>query len=116
MKDSNLRSMLEFIVPVVQSGRISISLEREQAISAQFADKHIVVSLDEPRVVRKIVRKVPRELKKISFLQEMSYILADQETRLEVSDKKGLLLGIGTGKHNMFGNLDVKPLRLIKYL
>ncbi len=46
----------------------------------------------------------------------MSTILADQDKRLDVSDEKGLLIGMGTGKHNMFGNLDVKPIRLIKYL
>ena len=46
----------------------------------------------------------------------MSTILADQERRLDISDGKGLLIGIGTGKHNMFSNLEVKPIRLIKYL
>ncbi|MHB1709184.1 MAG: hypothetical protein ACYCT2_06905 [Thermoplasmataceae archaeon] len=116
MKDSKLKTVVELLTPMVESGRISISLEGKSVISAHFENNRISVSLVDTRTVRKIVKKIPRELKKISILREMSTILADQDKRLDVSDGRGLLIGMGTGKHNMFSNLDVKPIRLIKYL
>ena len=116
MKDSKLKTVVDLLGPMLESGRVSMSMEGKIAMSASFENNLISVSLGEARTVRKIVRKIPRELKKISILREMSTILADQEKRLDVSDEKGLLIGMGTGKHNMFGNLDVKPIRLIKYL
>ena len=116
MKDSKLKTIVDLLAPMLESGRFSMSMEGKIAMSASFENNLISVSLGDARTVRKIVRKLPRELKKISILREMSTILADQEKRLDVSDGKGLLIGMGTGKHNMFGNLDVKPIRLIKYL
>jgi len=116
MKDSKLKTIADVLGPIMESGRITISHEGKIAMSARFDNNLISVSLGDARTVRKIVRKIPRELKKISVLREMSTILADQDKRLDVSDAKGLLIGMGTGKHNVFGNLDVKPIRLIKYL
>ncbi len=116
MKDSKLKTIVDLLAPMVDSGRISLSVEGQIAMSAHFENNLITVSLGNARTVRKIVRKIPRELKKISILREMSTILADQEKRLDISDGKGLLIGIGTGKQNMFSNLDVRPVRLIKYL
>lgn len=116
MKDSKLKTIVDLLAPMVESGRISMSLDGKRAMAAHIENNLITVSLGDARTVRKIIRKIPRELKKISILREMSTILADQDKRLDVSDEKGLLIGMGTGKHNMFGNLDVKPIRLIKYL
>ena len=116
MKDSKLKAIVDLLAPLVESGRISLSVEGQIAMSARFENNLVTVSLGNARTVRKIVRKIPRELKKISILREMSTILADQEKRLDISDGKGLLIGIGTGKQNMFSNLDVRPVRLIKYL
>ena len=116
MKDSKLKTIVDLLAPMVESGQISMSFDGRSAMAAHIENNMITVSLGDARTIRKIIRKIPRELKKISILREMSTILADQDKRLDISDEKGLLIGMGTGKHNMFGNLDVKPIRLIKYL
>jgi hypothetical protein len=116
MKGSNLRIIADTIFPFLKSGRVTVSLEGEKAFSAEFSERKLLVSLDKPRAVRRLNRTVPWELKRISYLKYASEILSEAGVVIEVFDHSGVIIEMGLDRHGSLGKLEIKTIRVLRYI
>lgn len=116
MNESNLRTLIDLAVSRVESGRVSVSFDGDVAFYTEFRPCGLQVTLVTPKLIRRLVRKTPREVKKLSFLRYASSVLTEAGIDVNISDSGGPIIELGKGKRVGLRNLELGTVRVLKYM
>lgn len=106
---------LNLLLGVFSSGSLRIRVEGFSLGDLRFTRDGIVIDLAERKEVRSLSKKLPKNLKSLSFLKQVSSFMNRLNISMEMRDRKGTVIGLGKGHHSMIGNLNVKLLKSLEY-
>ncbi|MCL4451799.1 MAG: hypothetical protein M1327_04145 [Candidatus Thermoplasmatota archaeon] len=98
------------------SGSITVIVNGNEFSKIRFVDSSMELSLLNDKLSSSLIRVVPKEARKLSFLRRISKILAKLGITVIIKDGKGELMVIGYKVHSVLGDVKIKVLRLRKYL
>lgn len=98
------------------SGSLTVIINGKEFSRIRFVDSSMELSLLSEKLSSSMIKVVPKEARKLSFLRRISKLLAKLGLTVIISDNRGELMVIGYKVHSVLGDVKIKVLRLRKYL
>ncbi len=98
------------------SGKIHINLNERDFADLDFSGNTVQLSVKNPAMFKRIFLLIPKEERRLSHIHRISRIISRFGLTFEIHDSKGLLMKMGKGAHSLLGNVEVKLLRIRKYI
>lgn len=98
------------------SGKIQIILNREDFADLTFSGNAAKLTVKNPGIFKRIFFLIPKKERKLSHIHRISKIVSRFGLVFEIDDSRGLLMRMGNGVHSLLGNVEIKLLRIRKYI
>jgi hypothetical protein len=115
MSDSKISAVTSKLLSNV-SGSVEIRVNSADFGNLQINGTRLNFVVSDPDRIKGLIHLFPRKARKLSFLNRVSTLLKNIGLTVELSDKKGEIMLIGSEAHSIFGGVKIKILRIRKYL
>ena len=115
MSDSKISAITSKLLSNV-SGSVEIRVNSSDFGNLQINGTRLNLVVSDPDKIKAMIHLLPKKARKLSILNRVSTFLKNLGLTVELSDKKGEIMLIGSEAHSIFGGVKIKILRIRKYL
>jgi hypothetical protein len=100
------------LIPQIQSGSVKVSVNGTELVTVKCDYNNFEIDIADEKAVKKHASIIPRKLRHLKVLHELSALLDRNGISVSINDDSGLIIKVGKGAKSVLGNVHIKLTRI----